>query len=266
MESKINYTLVGAFVLILIVALIIIITWLSAGFTTKHYKTYLVIMNESVVGITTNSSVKYNGVNVGSVKKIALNADNPKQVRLFLQIEEHTPITAGTTATVNSQGLTGITYLALQGSNSNRIPITILPGEQYPIIRSTPSLFVRLDTALSDLTANMNQITQDINDILGGKNPALLKEILGNLTITSHHLATQSKQLDNILINTAKSTQLFPPLLNTINQRILPSTNEVLENLTVMSNNLLELSDNLKQNPAILLRGQAPLPPGPGEK
>jgi len=266
MESKINYTLVGAFVLILTIALIMIIAWLSVGLTNQHYKTYLVIMNESVAGITTDSAVKYNGVDVGSVKKISLNTKNPKQVRLFLQIEEHTPITTGTTATLNTQGLTGLTYLALQGSASDQAPITILPGEQYPIINSMPSLFVRLDTALDDLSTNVHQITQDINGVLGGKNTELFKEILNNINITSSHLAAQSQQIASILSNTAKSTQLLPALLNTLSQRTLPATNQVLDNLTIMSNNLLELSDNLKQNPAVLLRGQAPLRPGPGEK
>lgn len=265
MESKINYTLVGAFVLILTIALIIFITWLSAGFTTKRYNTYLVIMTESVAGITDNSTVKYNGVDVGSVKNISLNPSNPKEVRLLLQLEEHTPINEGTTATLNSQGLTGITYIALQGNNNNQAPITIPPGEKYPVIKTAPSLFVRLDTALRHLTLNMNQITQDINGVLGGKNPELFKQILNNLNTTTNHLATQSKQLDRILINTAKSTQLFPPLINILTQQTLPSTNEVLNNLTIMSDNLLELSDNLKQNPTLLLRGQMPLPPGPGE-
>ncbi|MDQ8039940.1 MAG: MlaD family protein, partial [Rickettsiella sp.] len=167
MESKINYTLVGAFVVLLTIAFIIFVTWLSAGFTIKRYNTYLVIMNESVAGITTNSTVKYNGVDVGSVKKIFLCRNNPKQVRLLIQVEEHTPITAGTTATLNSQGLSGITYIALQGSDTDHAPLKIQPGEKYPIIRSTPSLFIRLDSALRDLTINMNQITQDINGVLG---------------------------------------------------------------------------------------------------
>lgn len=266
MESKISYTLVGAFVLILTVALIVFITWLSTGFTTKQYNTYLVIMNESVAGITTNSSVKYNGVDVGSVNNIVLSPKNPEQVRLYLQIEKHTPITQGTRATLNSQGLTGITYISLQGSDSDTTPLTILPGEKYPIIKASPSLFVRLDTALSQLTINMNQITQDINGVLGGKNTALFREILTNLNTTTDHLAAQSHQLDTILINTAKSTRLFPSLIETLTQRTLPSTNEVLDNLTLMSDNLLELSDSLKQNPAVLLRGQTSLPPGPGEK
>ncbi|MFZ0219349.1 MAG: MlaD family protein [Candidatus Aquirickettsiella sp.] len=266
MESKVNYTLVGAFVLILTIALIIFITWLSAGLSTKHYKNFLVIMNESVAGLGINSSVKYNGVNVGIVKKIFLNKKNPEQVRLILQIEEHTPITEGTTATLNSQGLTGITYVALQGSDTNLNPIPLFPAEKYPIIKSSPSLFLRLDTTLRNLNNNMNQITHDINDVLGGGNPILFRKILNNLSITSYHLASQSKRLDAILINTARSTRAFPSLMNTLTQQTLPSTNQVLNNLNIMTDNLLELSDNLKQNPSILIRGQKPPPLGPGEQ
>lgn len=266
MESKPNYASVGAFVLILTAALIIFIAWLSVGFSMKHTKKYLVIMHESVAGLGINSAVKYNGVNVGIIKKISLNPNNPEQVRLLLQIEAHTPITEGTTATLNSQGFTGITYLALQGSDNNLKPIPILPTERYPIIKSTPSLFFRLDYTLRCLSRNMNQITANINAVLGGDNPLLFKKILNNLTITSNHLAAQSEQLDTILINTARSSRTFPSLMNTLTQQTLPATNEVLNNLTLMSDNLLEFTDNLKQNPSVLLRGQKPPPPGPGEQ
>jgi len=33
-----------------------------------------------------------------------------------------------------------------------------------------------------------------------------------------------------------------------------------------MTDNLLELSDNLRQNPSLLIRGQKPPPLGPGEE
>lgn len=265
MKSKVNYTLVGAFVVILVAALIIFIVWLSTGLSSKHYKNYLVIMHESIAGLSVKSSVKYNGVNVGIVKKISLNKHNPDQVRLVLQIEEHTPITEGTTAMLNSQGFTGITYLALQGSDTNLNPIPVLPGEKYPIIKSRPSWLFRLGTALQDLNRNMNQITHDINNVLGGENPELFRKILSNLSVTSQHLAAQSKRLDSILINTARSSRAFPSLMNTLTQQTLPSTNQVLNNLSLMTDNLLEVTDNLRQNPSILIRGQKPLPLGPGE-
>ncbi len=111
----------------------------------------------------------------------------------------------------------------------------------------------------------MNQITQDINGVLVGENPELFRKVLNNLSITTNHLAAQSKCLDTILINTARSTQAFPSLMNTLTQQTLPSTNQVLNDLSSMTDNLLELSDNLRQNPSILIRGQKPLPLGPGE-
>ncbi|EDP46896.1 MlaD family protein [Rickettsiella grylli] len=265
MDTKVNYTLVGAFVLILTMTLVIFIVWLSTGISTKRYKHFLVIMHESVSGLAVNSPVKYNGVVVGSVKKIYLTQNNPEQVRLLLQIEEHTPVTEGTTATLNSQGLTGIVYVALKGSDTHLNPIPRLHGEKYPIIKSTPSFFFRLDHTLRDLNHNMNQITEDINGILGGENPILLKKILNNLSITSQHLAAQSKCFDTILINTARSSRSFPALMNTLSQQTLPSTNQVLNNLSLITDNLLELSDHLRQNPSLLIRGQKPPPLGPGE-
>lgn len=265
METKISYTSVGVFVLILTIALVVFIVWLSAGFSTGHYKNYLVLMHESVAGLGPNSLVKYNGVNVGVVKKISLDKNNPEEVRLFLQIEESVSITTGTTAMLNRQGLTGITYIELQGGDKHLKPIPTIPGEPYPIIQSKPSLFLRLENTLQDLNSNMNQITKNINDILGGDNPVLLRQILSNLTITTNHLATQSKQLDSILINTARTTRTLPSLMNTLTQQTLPAANEVLSRLTLMSNSLLELTDDVKQNPGLLIRGTKPAP-GPGEK
>ncbi len=53
--------------------------------------------------------------------------------------------------------------------------------------------------------------------------------------------------------------------MNTLTQQTLPSTNQVLTNLSLITNNLLEVSDHLRQNPSLLIRGQKPQPLGPGE-
>lgn len=265
-ETEVNYTLVGTFVIALIAAIVVLITWLSSGFSTRHYHLYWVIMNESVAGITTNSTVKYNGVEVGSVLAISLSKEHPDQVRLLLKVEENTPINAGTTATLTSQGLTGITYIALQYDPKNQGPLVKQPGELYPIIHSKPSLLARLDGTLQNLTTDMNQITQNIQNVLGGENPKLFHSILRNLDGTTQHLAVQSKQLDRLLSQTLQSTRFFPSLMETLTQQTLPASNQLLTNLGTLSNHLLEFSEELTRNPALLLRGQTALPPGPGEK
>ena len=114
MESKVNYTIVGLFVILLGIGLVAISFWLTEARHQKAYNPYLVFMGESVSGLSEQSSVLFNGVRVGYVKTITLDPENPQRVRLLLMISDETPINASTTATLMSQGITGLTYVGLK--------------------------------------------------------------------------------------------------------------------------------------------------------
>ena len=103
MESKVNYTLVGLFVLVLGSALIGALVWLTAGRTAKVYDTYAAYMTESVSGLNLKAKVKYRGVDVGEVREIALDHDNPERVRLLLDIQRGTPVKVDTVAILATQ-------------------------------------------------------------------------------------------------------------------------------------------------------------------
>ncbi len=280
MESKVNYTIVGIFVICLITAIIIMSLWLSVGFSAKQYKLYCVYMNESVAGLTIDSPVQYNGVTVGHITDIHLNNQNPQQVKLLLTIENDAPITESTTATLMSQGLTGIAYIGLRSNSSNLSPLKTQPGENYPVIKTSPSLMVRLDTAVSDLTLNLNQISEELHSILDTDNQRALKQTLYNIDQLTGTLADNSKQLSttlksvNIFMqNSAKASQQFPELLKNgqmtlqiFNEQTLPAINSVINNLATTSNNLLATSKTIKQNPSVLIRGETAPTPGPGER
>src|SRR3990167_1592668 len=112
METKVNYALVGVFVIALLAAIILVIIWLSSDFfTTGDFAYYKVYMKESVSGLASDASVEYNGVNVGSVCDIEINQQNPRLVELLLKVKEHTPITEGTKAKLDSRALTGIAFI-----------------------------------------------------------------------------------------------------------------------------------------------------------
>ncbi|HEX4045681.1 MAG TPA: MlaD family protein, partial [Gammaproteobacteria bacterium] len=130
METNVNYTIVGAFVIFLVTAIVLGIIWLSSGFSFQHYSTYLVHMQESVTGLTIDSPVEYNGVQVGNVTSIEINHDNPRQVELLLNIKKDTPITRGTFATLTSRGITGITYIALKDRGTDLRPLLVAPGQK----------------------------------------------------------------------------------------------------------------------------------------
>jgi phospholipid/cholesterol/gamma-HCH transport system ATP-binding protein len=85
-------TLVGAFVLLLGAALVAGVLWLAAGVDGgKPTAPYQSIFTESVAGLNLDAPVKYLGVDVGKVKRIAIDPDNPRQVLLGLQIEQGSP-------------------------------------------------------------------------------------------------------------------------------------------------------------------------------
>src|SRR3990167_78058 len=100
METNVNYTVVGAFILILMTISILAIIWLSSGFNFKTNTTYLIYMTESVSGLNIDSPVEYNGVTVGGVKDIKIDPNNPQRVQLIVNIHSATPITQGTVATL----------------------------------------------------------------------------------------------------------------------------------------------------------------------
>ena len=62
MKARANYVLVGLFVLLLGVALIAAILWLTTGGPPKDYDFYIVYSTESVSGLNIDAPVKYKGV------------------------------------------------------------------------------------------------------------------------------------------------------------------------------------------------------------
>lgn len=227
MESKANYMRVGLFVLLFSAGLIITALWLSIGFDKKTYKTYAVFMDEPVSGLSEQSTVKFNGVAVGYIKAIQLNKDNPQQVRILLDIEQGTPITTSTTATLKSQGITGITYLGLVAEASHANLLQKKPGQKYPVIPSRPSLLVQLDTALREASDNFREITRVVKHVFDSENAKALKASLEHLDRFTGVLARRDKEISQALINTnillkntAEVSNRFPELTRTLEQGV----------------------------------------------
>jgi len=252
METNVNYTLVGAFVIILTAALVMGIIWLSAGLSLQDYTTYEIFMKEAVTGLSSNAPVEYNGVNVGNVKSIKINHKNPRIVILHINVKSDTPITEGTRAKLDIRSLSGIAYIALVDNGSDMRPLHTQPGHPYPIINTTPSIFLRIDAAISQLNDSFHQISNSIKSVLDPENLRSIKETLKNLSQASKEFP--------VLLQTGRNT------LKIIDAQTLPVTNQAILNLNDTMNNLNSIAADIKQNPAILIRGRGERNLGPGEK
>jgi phospholipid/cholesterol/gamma-HCH transport system substrate-binding protein len=196
-EERVNYALVGLFTLVLAAALVGGVLWLSSEKSyRKSYDVYLVDMRESVSGLSLDSVVTYRGVDVGRVRRIALAPNNGEVVRLTLHIERGTPVKEDTVATLRTQGLTGIAEVELSGGSPRSAPLAARAPEEYPVIRSAPSLLVRLDTAVSSLLTHANRSSESINALLDEENRRAFKRTLADLEVLARTLAARSAAID----------------------------------------------------------------------
>jgi phospholipid/cholesterol/gamma-HCH transport system substrate-binding protein len=308
METKVNFALVGAFVLVFGMLLIGSTLWLaSGGAFQKQYDRYLAIEDESVSGLNLNAPVKYNGVDVGEVREIGLDPLNPERVRLVFGIEHGTPVNVDTVAVLKTQGLTGIAYVELTGGDQHSALLRAAEPGQLPIIRTEPSLSARLENVLTTVLAKLDSTSNNINSLLSEQNQAAVTRILADLAAVTHTIAARRDTLDKGIASAAKTfdngarlTKQLGPVIAQIGksadavekmgneaakasasagktvdsvgadiQRFtrdgLPELQRLMTDLDALSASLRRLSEKTERDPASLLLGEAPVPPGPGE-
>ncbi len=301
METRVNYALVGAFVVTLSVTIVAGVLWISSGATArKDYDTYLAYSRESVSGLNRQAPVKYKGVEVGAVREIELDPGDPQQIRLVLAIEHGVPIKEDTVAVLSVQGLTGIAFLDLEGgSKESPLLAPARPGE-YPVIATRPSLFQRLDTQVTALVAALSEAAQNVNQLLDDDTRTALQSAARDLDTVVHAIAGRSQAIDTALAdaartmeNSARASAQLTELTRQVGRSAdavaraaealrttardttggvqqfradtLPALERLLADARAATASLAQLAQQLERNPNALWTGREPLPPGPGE-
>lgn len=229
MEPKPNYILVGAFVVILGAVVTVGVLWLGKTDYRGAFDRYEAYMRESVAGLSENSTVKYRGVDVGRVKDIALSPDNPEEVRLTLDIAHGTPIKTDTIAVLETQGLTGLATINLTGGSRSAPPLHALEGQEYPVIKTGPSLFFRLDEAISRLLSEkgLSQLLADLDlaakgaaEALDEENRATLKRTIKDLSDVVQSVADHKHQIEDSLEGAALSADNLVKVTASLNEQV----------------------------------------------
>lgn len=217
MESKVNYTFVGLFVIVLTMGIVAISAWLTAATDAREYDEYRVYVQESVAGLNVNASVKYKGVDVGQVTSIGLDPDNPDRVELILRIEENTPIRERTIAKLVSQGITGLVYVDLSGGGASP-PLTVEDEEDLPIIKSGPSLVARAEEAFNNLYLKLD-------DLLSQRNLDAVSDTLTSIQTLAEIAASRADDIDKTLANLQTISSALAGSADTLEQALQSGAN-----------------------------------------
>ncbi len=258
MEPKVNYILVGSFVAILGAVLLIGLLWLGKTDYRGIYDRYEAYFRESVAGLSVDSTVKYRGVDVGRVKSIALNPDNPEEVKLTLDIASGTPVKTDTIAVLVTQGLTGLATINLTGGSREAPRLEVSEGQPYPIIKTGPSLFFRLDEAisrllsekgLSKLLADLDVAAKGAADVLDEENRTALKRTIIDLSEVVHSVAAHRAQIEAGLNGAAQSADNLVKVTAALNEQVpvmLARINKSAAALNAMTEELAQTSKTVR--------------------
>jgi phospholipid/cholesterol/gamma-HCH transport system substrate-binding protein len=146
MESDKRYFIEGLFVIGFSVALAFFFLWLvrSGNKDDVHYRIHFA---ESVSGLALGDPVKFMGVDVGMVKGMVIDKADPKKVQVDLALLKDTPVRTDTTATLKLKGITGASFIELNGGGADaKSLVSATPAGQTPEIPAVKnSLNVVLD-------------------------------------------------------------------------------------------------------------------------
>jgi len=201
METKANYVAVGAFVLMCLAALIVALLWLGGSQYTREFAYYRTYFSGSVTGLGDGTLVRYNGIQVGRVSKVEFDPNDPKRVIVTLQINPNLPIHSDSIASIASEGLTGGTYVEIDGGSQSAPVLSHTMFGEYPVIRSRPSTLQQLEQSAPQLLAKINHIADRLDDVLSDRNRQAFAQTLANLHEVTANVARHSAEFDSILKN-----------------------------------------------------------------
>lgn len=184
MESKANFAVVGAFVLVAVFGFVAFISYLSGKQFDQTYDEYIVVYTTPPRGIQVGSEVRYKEIKVGEVTETALS-DDANSVFVHIRIKDNTPIFEHTYGQNEPLGLTGLSYIQLSKGDSTQ-PI-IAPGpRELARIEGRASQFDEILGGSESIIDNVNMALANASNVLSPAAAEELHSILRNVnTITT---------------------------------------------------------------------------------
>jgi phospholipid/cholesterol/gamma-HCH transport system substrate-binding protein len=202
LDKKTSVDLVKLIVFIVVTTLatgvlVVTIGNLSFGSTTTYKAEFV-----DATGVVKGDDVRIAGVKVGSVEDVQIK-DRTRALVTF-KVDESTPVTEATNATIKYRNLVGQRYLSLtQDVGSDN---TLGEGDMIPVSKTSPALdltvlfngFKPLFQALSP--ADINQLSSEIVQVFQGEG-GTLESLLANTASVTSTLAERDEVISSLIDN-----------------------------------------------------------------
>ena len=299
MENKSHAFAAGLFALLLGAATLLALYWL--GDSKENVHDYVVVTKQNIGGLNPQAQVRYRGIRVGKVSDIRLDPDDYSNILVTISVNEDVPLTRGTVAKLNYQGVTGLAHILLLETGKDLAPLE--PDDaKPPRITMIPSLLDELGETGTATLRQARQLMANANELLSEENRQNLSKTLANFETASAQMKPALENLNGTLVQVRKllddqnikqlsqaagelgpllsdsrlligkmqsATDKFDVAIGDASaagaSALMPRLNELAADFSMTSRQLNRVLRILEDTPQGLVFGSPALPPGPGE-
>lgn len=237
METRAQYVAVGAFVLAMVALAFVAVLWMARASLTTEYANYDIYFKGPVTGLRKGAAVEYNGVPVGKVSEITIvpfkktladeenAADNSgteeapaTMIRVTAEIDRTVEIKDDVRASVETNILSGVSYILIV-KGSQKAPVLVAkPGERYPVIPAHRSRLASVTAQAPELLGKLNTAVDHINELLNAKNRQAITETIENVRGLSAGIAETNKDIATLATNANTAVLGISRLIDNVDQ------------------------------------------------
>ncbi|MBM0103910.1 MCE family protein [Steroidobacter sp. S1-65] len=245
MERDAHYVAVGAFILLVVAMAIGFVLWYTDANDGREYTRYEIYFTGSVSGLDRGSPVRFLGVDVGRVRRLAIDSSDATRVHVVVEVDKSAPISAATRASLGLQGVTGLLYVNLKEASDVDRNAPLLQGENYPVIEAVESDFDAFLASLPELMGRANTLLERLSRVVSDENLNGIAETIKGMRDTMATMPQTAKDVQQ-LVSELRATVVeihgASESLRAMSEDARPEVKQALARMNDIATNLAEAS------------------------
>ena len=191
METKANFALIGAFVILSLIAVMAFIFYMANSEFRRDFSEYDILF-DGPVALEEGANVRFIGIKVGEVQRVRISEADPSKARVRVRLDSNTPVKTDSKATIELAGITGVTFVQISAGSDEAGELKRLPGETVPLIKAGQTQFEVLIGGGRETLSRLNRTVERMNTVLTPENIAAFENTLSNIESLTGQLADEN--------------------------------------------------------------------------
>lgn len=246
-SNRINYVLVGAFVITMVVGLVVAVAVLSGrtGAMDTYFVTY-----DNVSGVKFGTQVLYEGYAIGQVEDIQPREEMGRmRFRIELSLREGWRIPEDSIAMIAASGLLSAVVVNIDAGTSQ---IALVPGSDIPG-REGANIFTVMSTVAGEISelarndikpllATLKDTVNTVGGLLDAEGQTLIKEVTALVGDVSERAPRIVENIETFSARMSTTSEEIAAVITPENREKLQT---LIDNMDVTAKNFTQLSVNL---------------------